>query len=73
MSSSASSYLILCMTYHNVLGFDVSVYDAMTMKKFNCSRLSNKKNNSTLFIAHLTKVIESAVQLVHNNQVWHFP
>ena len=35
---SVSSYLTLCMTYHNVLRFDVSVYNAMTVKKFNCSR-----------------------------------
>lgn len=62
---SVSSYLTLCMTYHNVLRFDVSVYNAMTVKKFNCSRFSKKKNNNnintTVLIAYLTTLVESVV------------
>lgn len=58
---SVSSYLTLCMTYHNVLRFDVSVYNAMTVKKFNCSRFSKKKNNNnintTVLIAYLTTLV----------------
>ena len=59
---SVSSYLTLCMTYHNVLRFDVSVYNAMTVKKFNCSRFSKKKTttcniNTTVLIAYLTTLV----------------
>ena len=74
---SISSYLTLCMTYHNVLRFDVSVYNAMTVKKFNCSRYSKKKQQQHQHhcfncIPNHISWICCNVQLAHNNQMWHF-